>query len=454
MTKEFEEYQERIRDDIATCMDTMGVQPILFVGSGLSRRYFLAPSWEGLLEKLVDDCPLIDKDYAYYKQKYHSPIDIGSAFADIYREWAWGDGKACFPPELFEPSQPAEIYIKYTVAKYFEDLLVSSDAESTEEAHKEELELFQKVRPHAIITTNYDRFLEKLFPEYGTVIGQQILNASYAQIGEILKIHGCSSQPESLVFARNDYENFHAKKKYLSAKLLTYFAEHPLFFFGYSAEDPNIRAILADIDEILSPKGQLIPNIYLVEWNSKSHQGTSFSSEKLIAIDAEHSVRVKSIISDSFQWIFDALGSNDALPSVSPKILRALLARTYSLVRHDIPKRTVEVDYDTLEHAVSSEQELAKLYGITTLDDPSAVNAMYPFSLTHVGQKLGYSSWHQANQLINQIISQNGVNIKAADNRYHIAILAGNTMQAHKYSQAAVELLRKVRDGEEYKVET
>lgn len=454
MTKEFEEYQERIRDDIATCMDSMGVQPILFIGSGLSRRYFLAPSWEGLLQKLVDECPLIDKDYAYYKQKFHSPIDMGSAFADIYREWAWGEGKASFPHELFDPSQPAEIYIKYRVARYFEELLVSSDAESTEEAHKEELASLQKVRPHAIITTNYDRFLEKLFPEYSPVIGQKILNANYTQIGEILKIHGCSSQPASLVFARNDYEDFQAKKKYLSAKLLTYFAEHPLFFFGYSAEDPNIRAILADIDEILSPKGQLIPNIYLVEWSDKSQQQTSFSSERLIAIDAEHSVRVKSIISDSFQWVFDALGSNDALPSVSPKILRALMARTYSLVRHDIPKRIVEVDYDTLEHAVSSEQELAKLYGITTLDDPSAVNAMYPFSLTHVGQKLGYSSWHQANQLINQIKSQLGINIKSADNRYHIAILAGNTMQAHKYSQAAVDLLKKVRDGEDYQLET
>ncbi|WP_043739611.1 SIR2 family protein [Thioalkalivibrio nitratireducens] len=453
MTKEFEQYQERIRDDIATCMDTMGVQPILFVGSGLSRRYFLAPSWEGLLQRLVDACPLIDKDYGYYKQKFHSPIDIGSAFADIYREWAWGDGKGVFPPELFGPSQPAEIYIKYKVARYFEELLLSSDAESTEETHKEELESLQKVRPHAIITTNYDRFLEKLFPEYSPIIGQKILNGNFAQIGEILKIHGCSSEPESLVFVRNDYKEFHAKKKYLSAKLLTYFAEHPLFFLGYSAEDPNIRSILADIDEILSPHGQLIPNIYLVEWSNKAQQQMSFASERLVAIDAERSVRVKSIVADGFGWVFDALGSNEALPSVSPKILRALMARTYSLVRHDIPKRIVEVDYDTLEHAVSSEQELAKLYGITTLDDPSAVNAMYPFSLTHVGQKLGYPGWHQANQLINQIKSEQGTDIKAADNRYHIAILAGNTMQAHKYSQAAVELLKKVRDGEDYQVE-
>ena len=207
---------------------------------------------------------------------------------------------------------------------------------------------------------------------------------------------GAAGPRTGLVFARSDYEDFQAKKKYLSAKLLTFFAEHPLFFFGYSAEDPNIRAILADIDEILSPDGQLIPNIYLVEWNPQSERLTSFPSEKLIAIDADRSVRVKNIVSSGFQWVFDSLGSNEALPSVSPKILRALMARTYSLVRHDIPKRTVEVDYDTLQHAVSSEQELAKLYGITTLDDPSAVNAMYPFSLSHVGHELGYASWHQA----------------------------------------------------------
>ncbi len=333
MTKEFDDYQERIQDDIATCMDTMGVQPILFIGSGLSRRYFLAPSWEGLLQKLVEECPLIEKDYAYYKQKFHSPIEIGTAFADIYREWAWGEGKDSFPEELFSPTQPAEIYIKYRVATFFEGLLSSAVAKDAKEAHREELESLQKVRPHAIITTNYDRFLEQLFPEYSPVVGQKILKANYAQIGEILKIHGCSSDPASLVFARNDYDEFQAKKKYLSAKLLAFFAEHPLFFFGYSAEDPNIRAILADIDEILSPEGQLIPNIYLVEWNQQSEKMTSFPSERLIAIGAEHSVRAKNIISHSFQWIFDALGSNDALQSVSPKILRALMARTYDCNR-------------------------------------------------------------------------------------------------------------------------
>lgn len=454
MSKDFAEYQERARDDIATCLETMGVQPILFVGSGISRRYFFAPSWHGLLQQLAEACPLIDKDYAYYKQKFDSPIDVGTAFANEYREWAWGAGKAQFPDALFDSSQPPEIYIKHVVATTFETLLNSLAAESVENTYHGELESLRKIRPHAIITTNYDRFLERLFPDFTPIIGQQILTANYTQIGEILKIHGCSSDPASLVFARKDYDQFQSKKKYLSAKLLTFFAEHPLFFFGYSAEDPNVRAILADIDEILSPDGQLIPNIYLVEWDEKAESALSLPTEKLIAIDADRSIRVKNIVTSGFQWIFECLATDDALPSVSPKILRALMARTYCLVRHDIPKKTVEVDYDTLQHAVSSEKELAKLYGITTLDDPSAVNAMYPYSLTQVGQQLGFPNWHQANQLLDRVKNESGINLKQTDNAYHIAILAGKTLPIHKYSQAAVDLLQKVRDGEDYKVET
>ncbi len=50
-----------------------------------------------------------------------------------------------------------------------------------------------------------------------------------------------SRWPLSLVLTQGDYEAFETDKKYLSAKLLTYFAEHPLLFIGYGANDPNIR---------------------------------------------------------------------------------------------------------------------------------------------------------------------------------------------------------------------
>ncbi|WP_033070951.1 SIR2 family NAD-dependent protein deacylase, partial [Pectobacterium parmentieri] len=123
--------------------------------------------------------------------------------------------------------------------------------------------------PHSIITTNYDELLESIYPEFTPIIGQKILYANHGSIGEILKIHGCCSTPKSIIINRDDYGDFIKKKKYLSAKLLTFFAEHPLLFIGYSAEDENIKNILSDIDELISENGDVIPNIYILEWVDK-----------------------------------------------------------------------------------------------------------------------------------------------------------------------------------------
>ena len=419
MTQGYDAYQEAYEADIATCLDEMRVQPILFVGSGISQRYCGAPTWAHLLEIMAQACPLA-KDFAYYKQKVGNLIDIGSEFAELYREWAWGKGMAQFPEELFNGDQLADIFLKHKVASYFKDLATSNDAQGIRAEFAEEIELLRNIKPHAILTTNYDGFLEDIFPDYTPVVGQSILRANYTDIGEILKIHGCSSDPSSIVLTRRDYEDFQKKKKYLSAKILTFFAEHPLVFLGYSAEDPNVKSILADIDEILSADGDLIPNIYLVEWNKNARKLAAPATEALLSVGENKTVRIKRIVADDFGWIYNAFSTNDVIEYVSPKILRALLARTYTLVRRDIPRRSIEVDFQTLEHAANEEGGLAKLYGITTLDDPGAFNALFPYSLTQVGQKLGYKGWHKAQELLELVSQTTGQNLKASDNKYHL----------------------------------
>lgn len=85
-----------------------------------------------------------------------------------------------------------------------------------------------------IITTNYDGLIEeRIFSKYKyqKFIGQEeLIFSSITGIGEIYKIHGCYSNPNSIIINEEDYKSFDEKYDYLAAKLLTIFMEHPIFF--------------------------------------------------------------------------------------------------------------------------------------------------------------------------------------------------------------------------------
>lgn len=447
----YEKYQSEIVEDIKNTLDEMGTQPILFIGSGLSKRYFNAPNWIELLKKIKESCPEIDHEVGYYIQEKVPLEEIGTIYTDSYRKWAWKN-KEAFPPELFEESVPKDAYIKHEISRLFQEITPSSIADIQDSMLQEELEALKKIQPHAVITTNYDVFLENLLPDYQAIIGQQILRPDTMSIGEIFKIHGCVSNPNELVFNTEDYKVFIEKKKYLSAKLLTFFAEHPLLFLGYSGNDRNIQAILSDIDEIISINGELIPNIYFLSFNNNLNEEAQPPKEKIFVINQKE-IRVKFIEASSFTWIFESFSANKAVENVHPKLLRALLARTYKLVRTDIPRRSVEVNFEMIRQAVQDDESLPNLYGVSVLNNPSEVNIQFPFTLTDIGKALGFNGWHGADSLILQIQQEKGINIKHTDNNYHVAIPTGSS-KIHKYSKQTIELLQLVKDGEEYSIES
>jgi hypothetical protein len=450
-------YRAEITADIESCVSQMGCQPILFVGSGLSKRYFAGPSWDELLATLAKECPLIDKDYAYYKQTLKTQLAVGEEFARLYQQWAWDKGKNQFPADMFSDAVPVQAYIKYQIAHHVISLTPTDVSGIRDEGMAAEITALQGIRPHAVITTNYDRFLELVFSEYQPVIGQSIIREAPVLFGEIFKIHGCVSDYNSLVFTQQDYDEFMRKKKYLSAKLLTFFSEHPLLFVGYSATDPNIKAILSDIDEAIprpGPSGTLIPNIYILEWRKNPPPHRKPAREKLIEVEDGRSVRVNAIESDDFEWVFSAFGSNQPLNAVSPKLLRAFLHRSYDLVRCDIPRRTVDADFEMLERAVRTGPEFAKLLGITTISRASSNSADYPYILSEVAERIWGKGayWSKAQVYLDRIKRENGVDIKSSDNRYHSSTKTGRkkTSVAHKYSPDLVDLIKRMMKGEEY----
>lgn len=458
------DYQLQIKADIAACLSKMSCQPILFAGSGLSRRYFSAPSWDELLAVLAKNCPLIDKDYAYYKQTLKSHLEVGQEFARLYQQWAWDKGKNQFPADMFSDTVPPDAYIKYAIAQHLIGMTPTNLSAVADPAMKAELSALQGMKPHAVITTNYDQFLELVFPEYQPVIGQEIIQGSQILVGEVFKIHGFVSNHSSLVFTQSDYGEFMRKKKYLSAKLLTYFSEHPLLLVGYSTTDPNIQEILSDIDECLphaGPAGAAIPNIYLLEWRKDLPTGYTPAREKLIAIEGGRSVRIKAIETDDFRWVFEAFSAHQPINGVSPKVLRALLHRSYDLVRHDIPRQTVHADFQMLERAVSSGNDFAKLFGITTISKPSSNAANYPYVLSELAEHIWKpiqgrkSYWHAAQIYLDRIKREKDVDIKASDNRYHCATKTGRSANgiAHRYSEDMLELMCRMKNGEAYELD-
>lgn len=305
-----------------------------------------------------------------------------------------------------------------------------------------------------MITTNYDALLEPLFPQYEVVVGQSVFRQSALVVGEIFKIHGSIAEPESMILTKEDYDAFDRDKKYLSAKLLTYFAEHPLLFIGYSATDQNIKNILYDMSRMFTPTTTLIPNIYILQWDNTIAEHSMPAKEQVLEVGDAINVRIKSISANDFGWVYEAFSVGGTMEKVDLKALRALANRMHNLIRTDIPTKNVQVNYEALEHAISNEEAFGKPFGVTNLGDPAAANANHPYLASQLAAQVGVPHWVHVNQLIDRVKTDTGFDMKAFDNIYHVHIKTGQaaSSRTRKYSDAAVALLKKVLNGAIYEI--
>ena len=265
---------EYIKNTLEQRISSFQHLPYLFVGTGLSMRYSHAPSWNDLLfniwkiinptkeerdfkklkQKIERDVSQKRVDLNIEEQKYYvNPLlatEIEAEFNNRYYS------EEDFDTRVFNDVENEEIIdnhynpFKYFVAKQTSQMQI----DETLPTYQELSWLIQNQNKFAgVITTNYDELLESIFKDFSVLIGQDsLLVANSLNIFEIFKIHGCCSQPNSIVLTESDYNNFGKKLKYLSAKLLTIFVEHPIIFIGYGLGDVNIRNIFCEIAECLT----------------------------------------------------------------------------------------------------------------------------------------------------------------------------------------------------------
>lgn len=230
--------------EIKKKLKALGIAPIFFVGSGISRRYLGSPNWEGLLKEITNGRKI---NFELCKQKYklRGKIDFERLAEEL--ESVYFDN---LPEAEFEENGSRTYYFRKRICD-----IINKYLEQNEEVLEQngEIRELKKANPSVIITTNYDELLEKIFGnDYTVHIGQESLLTNVLDgVGEIYKIHGSVTDPESIVITKNDYDNFFEKDSYLNAKLLTLFLEYPIVFLGYSISDRNVKSILTTIVKML-----------------------------------------------------------------------------------------------------------------------------------------------------------------------------------------------------------
>lgn len=290
------------------------VNPVLFVGTGLSLRYFENSfTWDGLLSKICIDYSYNQEHYLDLKSHCTDSNNVcnysklGSVIESEFNDLATNNRNGKFKEvnDIFYNKMTNGLKLsrfKIYVANLFSNM-------HYRENKKEEIAEFTKVRKNigSIITTNYDNLIEKVF-EFVPLIGNNILLSN--PYGSVYKIHGSFDHPEDIIITEEDYSKFNNKYELIRAQLLSLFINNPIIFLGYSMQDENIKSILKTIFTYVDPNTELASkirkNFLLVEY-SKDSTNLEISEHDIDISEIPGTIRINKIATDDYMSVYKAL---------------------------------------------------------------------------------------------------------------------------------------------------
>ena len=241
-------------------MFTMKRSPILWIGSGISKRYVEGfQTWDELLSGVAERFG-VDRDmYIATRMGIIQNLDDPYPSEDTVAMKVASDLSQTLIDRIRNGLiKPSEIFDEKDYEQYLHGvdplkLLVCSGMRDIEfkQEMAEEIECFRELRYSvpAVITTNYDTVVETLFDNEFKVFNSvdEYYGPGEFGIGEIHKIHGTVRMPRSIVLMEEDYRRFHLKSAIVSSKILSMMCESPLLIMGYSMEDRIIRDIIGSM---------------------------------------------------------------------------------------------------------------------------------------------------------------------------------------------------------------
>jgi hypothetical protein len=341
--------------------------PFLFLGSGFSRRYLGLDDWKGLLSRFC----VAGKPFEYYLSSANGNYPKAAAhLAKDFNEYWWSAPEYIHQVERHKSKIEDETSaLRIEISTYLSTL---DQSKAKESIYPDEVTLLANLNVDGVITTNWDMFIEQLFPEYKTYIGQkELLFQNPQEIGEIYKIHGCSTMPSSLVLTDADYNSFNEKNAYLAAKLITVFVEHPVVFIGYSIADENISSLLKAISACIGRENieQLRKNLIFVQRLAEGEEPNI--SDTYLTIDGIQ-IPLVLVKTNDYLPVYRAIESTKR--KIPARVLRYCKEQLYELVQSSEPEKKIcVVDIDEIE----SKEDVEFLVGVGVAHmEPSAPSSV------------------------------------------------------------------------------
>lgn len=286
--------------------------PVLFIGTGLSMRYYKKSfTWEELLRCIAGKLKGNDEFFLDIKAKYMENQvvqydKIASELEVIFNDMLANDRNGKF-------KDINDIYYDYMrnekkISRFNIYICKLLENNSFKEDKMDEVEKLKSIKNKigSIVTTNYDMLSENLF-DFKPLIGNNILFTN--PYGTVYKIHGCISDPKGIIITDKDYEAFENRYELINAQLISLFIHNPIIFLGYSISDPNVKKILETIFKYVKSNSEdarkIRKNFLLVEYDKNSTSLEVIQHD--IELNNKVTIKINKIKTDNYSAIYDAL---------------------------------------------------------------------------------------------------------------------------------------------------
>ena len=151
---------------------------------------------------------------------------------------------------------------------------------------------------------------------------------------ELYKIHGSITDADTIIISEKDYDKFDKSRKLFIAKMLTLFSESPIIFLGYSFTDENIRSIVCDFLDCLSPSDLSTIADHFIFITYKKGEKSLIEVSRVISTEDGHNIPITEIQTDNFLEVFNILNSLDV--GITPKRIREVKRYVRRIVNNSV----------------------------------------------------------------------------------------------------------------------